>query len=155
MNKVQLCGYLGRDFELRYSKLGNAVGINSLAISKRFKDNMGQEKERTEWIPIKLFGRTAEVANQYFKKGSQFLCSGELYTDDYVDSNGVTRYTWGVNVKEFYWLNNKREKEEVRVDTDESVANNRQAKNTSYGNLEPALDQEICNNDFIEEQNNF
>ena len=96
MNKVQLCGYLGRDFELRYSSTtGNAVGINSLAISKRFKDNSGQEKERTEWIPIKLFGRTAEVANQYFKKGSQFLCSGELYTDDYVDNNGVTRLYMG------------------------------------------------------------
>ena len=136
MNKVQLCGYLGRDFELRYSSTtGNAVGINSLAISKRFKDNSGQEKERTEWIPIKLFGRTAEVANQYFKKGSQFLCSGELYIDDYVDNNGVTRYTWGVNVKEFYWLNNKREKEEVDANV----------------NLKPALDQEIYNDDFKEE----
>ncbi|MCZ6134436.1 single-stranded DNA-binding protein [Campylobacter ureolyticus] len=136
MNKVQLCGYLGRDFELRYSSTtSNAVGINSLAISKRFKDNSGQEKERTEWIPIKLFGRTAEVANQYFKKGSQFLCSGELYTDDYVDNNGVTRYTWGVNVKEFYWLNNKREKEEVDTNV----------------NLKPALDQEIYNDDFKEE----
>ena len=91
--------------------------------------------ERTEWIPIKLFGRTAEVANQYFKKGSQFLCSGELYTDDYVDNNGVTRYTWGVNVKEFYWLNNKREKEEVDANV----------------NLKPVLDQEIYNDDFKEE----
>lgn len=148
MNKVQLCGYLGRDFELRYSKLGNAVGINSLAISKRFKDNMGQEKERTEWIPIKLFGRTAEVANQYFKKGSQFLCSGELYTDDYVDNNGVTRYTWGVNVKEFYWLNNKKEKEEAEINQNSNIENNTQHKHTNDENLEQMADQEFYNDDF-------
>ena len=67
MNKVDLCGYLGRDFELRYGNKGNAIESNSLAITKKWTDGNGNKVEHMDWIPIKLFGKTAEVANQYFK----------------------------------------------------------------------------------------
>ncbi|AQW80372.1 single-stranded DNA-binding protein [Campylobacter pinnipediorum subsp. pinnipediorum] len=113
MNKVDLCGYLGRDFELRYSNAGNVIASNSLAITKKWTDSNGNRVEHTDWIPIKLFGKTAEVVNQYFKQGSQFLCSGELATDEYIDNNGNTRYIWEVRVKEFYWLNQKGNKKDV------------------------------------------
>ncbi|HDX6250652.1 TPA: single-stranded DNA-binding protein [Campylobacter fetus subsp. venerealis] len=113
MNKVDLCGYLGRDFELIYAKNGNAIASNSLAITKKWTDSNGNKAEHTNWIPIKLFGRIAEVAYQYFKQGSQFLCSGELTTDEYVDNNGNTRYVWEVRVKEFYWLNKKGNEKDI------------------------------------------
>lgn len=113
MNKVDLCGYLGRDFELRYGNTGNAIASNSLAITKKWTDGNGNKVEHTDWIPIKIFGKTAEVVHQYFKQGSQFLCSGELATDEYVDNKGNARYVWEVRVKEFYWLNKKMGEKDV------------------------------------------
>lgn len=98
---------------LRYDNTGNAIASNSLAITKKWTDGNGNKVEHTDWIPIKLFGKTAEVANQYFKQGSQFLCSGELAKDEYVDNNGNTRYVWEVRVKEFYWLNKKMGEKDV------------------------------------------
>ncbi|MBK3498189.1 single-stranded DNA-binding protein [Campylobacter fetus subsp. venerealis] len=117
MNKVNLCGYLGRDFEMRYANNGNAIATNSLAITKRYKDANGNKVEHTDWIPIKLFGKTAEVANQYFRQGSQFLCSGEITTGSYQDANGKERYVWEVTVREFHWLNQKDEQRDVQNNT--------------------------------------
>lgn len=140
MNKVSLCGYLGRDFEMRYIKTtGTAIANNSLAITKRWTDADGKKAEHTDWIPIKLFGKTAEVANQYFKQGSQFLCSGEISTGNYTDVNGIERYVWGVNVREFYWLSQQKD-----------VQNNTQINNENNENLEQITDKEIIDGDFVD-----
>lgn len=134
MNKVNLCGYLGRDFELRYTNTGNAIASNSLAITKKWIDDRGNKVEHTDWIPIKLFGKTAEVAHQYFKQGSQFLCFGELATDEYVDNNKNTRYVWEVRVKEFYWLNKKMGEKDVCDQTTNKTID----EDMPASNLEPS-----------------
>ncbi|MCI6641467.1 MULTISPECIES: single-stranded DNA-binding protein [Campylobacter] len=137
MNKVNLCGYLGRDFNIRYSNSKIAIASSSLAITKRYKDSNGNKVEHTDWIPIKLFGKTAEVANQHFKQGSQFLCTGEIATDEYTDTNGVKKYAWAVNVKEFYWLNQKKNDNDIDY-TENNAENNTQIINeySSVQNLE-------------------
>lgn len=119
---------------LRYDNTGNAIASNSLAITKKWTDGNGNKVEHTDWIPIKLFGKTAEVANQYFKQGSQFLCSGELATDEYVDNNKNTRYVWEVRVKEFYWLNKKMGEKDVCDQTTNKTID----EDMPASNLEPS-----------------
>ncbi|MDA3968048.1 single-stranded DNA-binding protein, partial [Helicobacter sp. WB40] len=80
MNKIILCGYLGKDFELVIGK--NTYAKTSIAISEsREKD--GQNEVHTNWFPIIIFGRRAEVAHKYFKKGDKFLGSGKIHTSSF------------------------------------------------------------------------
>ncbi|MFC2417131.1 MAG: single-stranded DNA-binding protein, partial [Eikenella corrodens] len=71
LNKVILIGNLGRDPEVRYLPSGDAVANFSIATSENWKDRNGQRQERTEWHNISMFGRLAEIAGQYLKKGSK------------------------------------------------------------------------------------
>ncbi|MCI5633249.1 single-stranded DNA-binding protein [Helicobacter sp.] len=80
MNQVTLCGNLSRDFQLSYAQNGVAYTKNSLAISKRTTSKEGNQtttKDRTDWIPLTIFGKRAAIAHQYFKKGD----SKEFYED--------------------------------------------------------------------------
>lgn len=90
MNQVTLCGNLGRDFDLSYTQNGLPYAKNSLAISKRTTKKEGNEtitKDRTDWIPLTIFGRRAEIAYQYFKKGDKFLCNGKITIEDVSDND--------------------------------------------------------------------
>lgn len=110
MNQVTLCGNLGRDFELFSTTNGVAYVKNSLAISKRTTRKEGNQtttKDRTDWIPLTIFGKRAEIAHQYFKKGDKFLCNGEIYTSVYSDENGQPKYSWEVLVKNFEFVTSK------------------------------------------------
>lgn len=83
MNNVNLIGYLGKDFEVGTTNSGRVYAKNSLAITKRWKNERGNEESSTTWIPIVLFGKSAESASTHIKKGSQFACSGELSSNQY------------------------------------------------------------------------
>ncbi|WP_270985565.1 single-stranded DNA-binding protein [Campylobacter helveticus] len=109
MNEVRLLGYLGRNFEAEYTKSGKCYARNSLAITKKWKNERGDEESKTTWIPIVLFGKAAETAYIHFPKGSQFLCSGVLQSNDYVDKDGNKRTALSVVVSKFYFLNSKKE----------------------------------------------
>ncbi len=91
-NHVNILGNLGRDPEMRYLPNGKAVANFSVATSKTFKDKQGEKQERTEWHRIVFYGRPAEVANEYLKKGSMAYITGELRTRKWTDKNGVDRY---------------------------------------------------------------
>ncbi len=93
INKVILIGTLGRDPEIRQTSGGASVANMSIAINETFKDKAGVKQERTEWVPIVLFGKTAEVAGQYLRKGAQVYIEGRLQTRKWADKNGVDRYT--------------------------------------------------------------
>ncbi len=93
VNKVILIGNLGRDPETRYTADGNtAICHIVIATSRRYKDSQGQPQEETEWHRIVFFGRQAEIAQQYLKKGSPAYIEGRLRTRKYTDKEGIERY---------------------------------------------------------------
>ncbi|HEX7326948.1 MAG TPA: single-stranded DNA-binding protein [Casimicrobiaceae bacterium] len=93
VNKVILLGNLGRDPETRYTTDGSAVANLNIATSETWKDKNGEKQERTEWHRVVLFGRTAEIAGEYLKKGRSVYIEGRLQTRKYTDKDGVEKYT--------------------------------------------------------------
>lgn len=93
VNKVILIGNLGRDPETRYTTGGDAVTNLSLATTDTWKDKSGEKQERTEWHRVVLFGRQAEVAGEYLKKGRPVYIEGRLQTRKYTDKDGVEKYS--------------------------------------------------------------
>ncbi|MEG0869649.1 MAG: single-stranded DNA-binding protein, partial [Hafnia sp.] len=93
VNKVILVGSVGQDPEVRYMPNGNAVCNLSLATSEQWTDKQtGQKVERTEWHRVSLFGKVAEIAGEYVRKGSQLYVEGKLQTREWEKDN-VKRYT--------------------------------------------------------------
>jgi single-strand DNA-binding protein len=94
VNKVILIGNLGKDPEVRYTASGEAMCNFSLATTESWKDkSTGEKKELTEWHRISFFGKLAEIAGQYLKKGSQVYVEGSLRTRKWTDKEGQERYT--------------------------------------------------------------
>ncbi|MHC5225330.1 single-stranded DNA-binding protein [Ignatzschineria sp. LJL83] len=105
INKVILVGRLGNDPDVRYTAGGSAITTISIATSESWKDrNTGQQQERTEWHRVVFFGRLAEIAGQYLKKGSQVYVEGSLRTNKYTDKNGIERYSTDINANELQML---------------------------------------------------
>ncbi|MEH2921636.1 single-stranded DNA-binding protein SSB1 [Samsonia erythrinae] len=99
VNKVILVGNLGQDPEVRYMPNGGAVANITLATSESWRDKQtGEQKEKTEWHRVVLFGKLAEVAGEYLRKGSQVYIEGALQTRKWTDQSGVERYTTEVVV---------------------------------------------------------
>jgi single-strand DNA-binding protein len=92
VNKVILIGRLGKDPDMRYTPSGTAVANFSLATNSRYKDSDGNWQDKTEWHNIVTFGRTAEVAGEYLKKGKLVYIDGRLQTSSWEDQNGQKRY---------------------------------------------------------------
>ncbi|MCE3047220.1 single-stranded DNA-binding protein [Helicobacter kayseriensis] len=90
-NKVIMVGNLTRDVELRYLPSGSAVATIGLASNRRYKKQDGSQAEEVCFIDVKLFGRTAEVANQYLRKGSKILIEGKLTYESWTDQSGAKR----------------------------------------------------------------
>ncbi|GLR69188.1 single-stranded DNA-binding protein [Agaribacter marinus] len=93
VNKVILVGNLGNDPEVRYMPNGGAVANLSIATSESWKDQQGQQQERTEWHRVTMYRRLAEIAGEYLKKGSQIYLEGKLQTRKWQDQQGNDRYT--------------------------------------------------------------
>jgi single-strand DNA-binding protein len=92
VNKVILIGNLGRDPETRYTTGGDAVTNLNIATTETWKDKSGEKQEKTEWHRVVLFGRQAEVAGEYLKKGRPVYIEGRLQTRKYTDKDGVEKY---------------------------------------------------------------
>ncbi len=104
INKVILVGNVGKDPETRYSAGGMAVTTISVATSESWKDKQtGEQKEKTEWHRVKFFGRLAEIAGEYLKKGSQVYIEGSLRTEEY-EKDGVKRYSTDIVAAEMQML---------------------------------------------------
>ena len=99
VNKVILVGNLGQDPEVRYLPSGGAVANFTLATSDSWRDKQtGEMKEQTEWHRVVMFGKLAEVAGEYLRKGSQVYIEGQLRTRKWTDQSGQERYTTEINV---------------------------------------------------------
>lgn len=94
VNKVILVGNLGKDPEVRYTPDGRAIANITVATSETWKDkNTGQQQEKTEWHRVVIFGKLAEIAGEYLRKGSQVYLEGKLQTRKWQDQSGADRYS--------------------------------------------------------------
>ena len=94
INKVILVGNLGQDPEVRYMPNGSAVANFSVATSESWKDKQtGETRDRTEWHRVVVFGKLAEIAGEYVKKGTQVYLEGQLQNRKWQDQAGIDRYT--------------------------------------------------------------
>jgi single-strand DNA-binding protein len=108
VNKVILVGNLGKDPETRYMPSGSAVTNLTLATSESWKDKQsGEAQERTEWHKVAMFGRLAEIAAEYLRKGSQVYIEGKLRTRKWQDKEGKDRWTTEIVADEMQMLGSK------------------------------------------------
>ena len=105
-NKVILVGNLTRDIELRYSQSGMGIANTAIATSRKFTSN-GEKKDEVCFVDITFFARSAEIANQYLRKGSKILVEGRLNFDQWVDQNGQKRSKHSVVVETMQMLDSK------------------------------------------------
>jgi single-strand DNA-binding protein len=105
INKVILIGHLGADPETRYMPSGGAVTNLRLATSESWKDKQsGEQQERTEWHRVAIFGRLAEIAAEYLRKGSHVYIEGRLRTRKWQDNQGNDRYSTEIVANEMQML---------------------------------------------------
>lgn len=110
INKVIIVGNLGRDPENRYLPSGEQVTSIAVATTDRWRDKAsGEQKEQTEWHRISFFGKLAEIAGQYLKKGSQVYIEGRLRTRKYTDKEGIDRYATEIIADTMQMLGSRQE----------------------------------------------
>ncbi|HRP76869.1 MAG TPA: single-stranded DNA-binding protein [Rhodocyclaceae bacterium] len=109
LNKVILIGNLGADPETRYAPSGDAICNLRVATTETWKDKAtGERRENTEWHRVVFFGRVAEVAAQYLRKGSQIYVEGRLQTRKWQDKDGQDRYTTEIRGDEMKMLGSRQ-----------------------------------------------
>ena len=101
VNKVILVGNLGKDPEVRYTPNGDPIANLTLATSESWKDKQGQVQEKTEWHKVSIFGKLAEIAGEYLRKGSQVYFEGQLQTRKWTNKEGQDQYTTEIKVDQF------------------------------------------------------
>ncbi len=106
-NKIIVAGNLTRDIEIRYSQGGSAIANTGIASTRKFKSQTGEQKEEVLFVDITFFGRSAEVANQYLRKGSKVLVDGRLKLDQWVAQDGTKRSKHGITVESMQMLDSK------------------------------------------------
>ena len=105
VNKVILIGRLGADPEIRTTTTGTTIGHLRLATNETYKDKTtGQAQDQTEWHRVVLFGKTAEIAGQYLKKGSSVYIEGRIRTSKWQDQAGQDRYSTEVVANEMQFM---------------------------------------------------
>lgn len=105
-NKIILVGNLTRDIELRYTSGGTALAKTAIATTRKFSNN-GEKKEEVCFVDITFFGRSAEIANQYLRKGSKCLVEGRLMFEQWTDQQGQKRSKHSVTVETMQMLDSK------------------------------------------------
>lgn len=128
-NKIILAGNLTRDIEIKYTQSGAAIGNTAIATSRKFKSQTGEQKEEVLFVDITFFGRTAEIANQYLKKGSKVLVDGRLKLDQWTAQDGSKRSKHSVTVENLQMLGSK--------DDNQTQAEAPQAPQQSYSQPAP------------------
>ena len=107
-NQISICGYLGRDPELKYTPQGMAITNFSIATTEKRKEN-GETQEHTTWYRVTFWGRQAEVAREYLRKGSLVFVTGSMRLSQYNSREGVPRVSLEVNGTSFRMLGSRGE----------------------------------------------
>ena len=110
VNKAILVGHLGKDPETRYAPSGDAICNITLATSEAWRDKTtGEKREATEWHKVAFFGKLAEIAGQYLRKGSQVYIEGSIRTRKWQDKDGQDRYTTEIRADEMKMLGSRQD----------------------------------------------
>lgn len=118
-NKITIVGYLGRDPELRYTPQGTAVCKLSVATTERRRAASGETEEHTTWFRVTVWGRQAELANEYLGKGRQVYIEGRLRLEEYADREGNPRISPEVNATDIQFLGQRGDSAEQQIDSAE------------------------------------
>ena len=113
VNKVILIGNLGRDPEVRYTAGGQPVANFTMATTERWNDPSGEKKEKTEWHRIVVWGKQAEVAGEYLRKGRQVYIEGSLQTREWTDRDGNKRTTTEIRAQRLQLLGRPEDRASV------------------------------------------
>ena len=147
VNKAIIVGNLGRDPEVRYTANGSAVANVTLATSESWKDKQsGERQERTEWHRVVFFGRLAEIAEEYLKKGSQVYIEGSIRTQKWQDKeSGQDRYTTEIVARDMQMLGSRGGEASGASGDDYSVAASSATASSGGGasGRDPDLDDDI------------
>ena len=108
VNKVIIIGNLGRDPETRYMPDGGAITNISVATTDKWKDKNGEMQEKTEWHRVAFFGKLAEIAGEYLKKGSQVYVEGRLQTRKWQDKDGNDKYSTEIVANQMQMLGSRQ-----------------------------------------------
>jgi single-strand DNA-binding protein len=106
-NKITIVGHLGRDPELRYTPQGTAVCNFSVATSEKRKDKTGEMQDHTTWFRVSVWGRQAEVANQYLTKGKPIYIEGRLRQEEFTDKDGKARTSLEVMATDLQFIGSR------------------------------------------------
>lgn len=115
-NKVVLIGNLTRDVELRYTQSGSALAKSAIATTHKYKTQTGEQKEEVCFLDFNIFGRSAEVANQYLKKGSKVLLEGRLVFEQWQAQDGTNRSKHALRVESMKMLDKKSDNQGQQQD---------------------------------------
>ncbi len=147
INKVILVGNLGQDPEVRYTTSGAAVTNITVATTESWTDkNTGQKQEKTEWHRVVFFGRLAEIAGEYLRKGRQVYIEGRLQTRKWQDKNGQDRYTTEIVANEMQMLGGNPSGGQAPFGGAPAAPNNRQQ--SSYNGGANTQQQPVVDDDF-------
>ncbi len=127
VNKVILVGNLGRDPDMRYLPSGEAIANLAIATSRKYKNKTGEMVEETEWHRVTFFGKLAEIAGQYLKKGRSVYVEGRIKTDKYTDKDGVEKYSTQIIGNEMQMLGGREGMGEQSSEGDEMGSYSRSA----------------------------
>ena len=138
INKVMLIGNLGKDPEIRYMPSGDAIANLTLATTENWKDKAGEKQEKTEWHRVSMFGRLAEIAGEYLKKGSSVYIEGKLQTRKWQDKEGNDRYTTEIVANEMKMLGSRASGGDTGMDKPASNAASSNKPPRPVSNASPA-----------------
>ena len=120
-NKVIMIGNLTKNIDLRFSKTGAAIAKSSIATSYKYKSN-DEQKEEVCFLDFNMFGRSAEIANQYLRKGSKVMLEGRLIFEQWVGQDGAKRNKHSLRVETMKMLNSKDNTYEPSSDEVKNIA---------------------------------
>ncbi len=147
-NKVIMVGNLTRDIELRYLPSGAAIAKSAIATSFKFKSAAGEQKDEVCFLDFNMFGRSAEVANQYLRKGSKVLLEGRLVFEQWTAQDGTNRNRHSLRVETMKMLDSKS-------DSMNNNAGDNQGYNPQGSNNQPAQNQYNNTSNTQNAQNNY
>lgn len=142
-NKIMIVGFLGRDPELRYSPQGTAVCNFSIATTEKRKDRNGDgdQEDVTTWFKVTAFGRQAELAHEYLKKGNPCFVDGRLRQEQYTDREGNTRYSLEVTASDIQFLGSRSDGQssphDAAMDGQRPESGQKQQGNNRQGSKKP------------------
>lgn len=152
-NQMQLIGNLTKDNDLRYLPSGSAVYKNSVATSHKYKDQSGSAKEEVMFMDIVMFSRSAEIANQYLRKGSKVFLQGRVVLENWVAQDGTKRSKHILRVEAMKMLDSKSSSENTGYNPAHQPSGHSDTAeaNHYYQNL-PAMNRDIPEIDIDEDE---